>query len=115
MTRTDEVSGKGNVASGNWPYARLIEDAPVSAHYGQAFARNLAEAMETSETGLRALGDKAGVPHATISRLLRGMVLPDLGTLARLEVALGTSLWPGLTAWTEREHGLSSRNTEPLP
>ncbi len=92
------------VASGNWPYARLVEDAPVSAHYGQAFARNLAEAMETSEVGLRALGDKAGVSHATISRLLRGMVLPDLGTLARLEVALGTSLWPGLPAWTEREH-----------
>ncbi|GDY49468.1 hypothetical protein SVIO_000910 [Streptomyces violaceusniger] len=67
------------VASGNWPYARLVEDAPDSAHYGQAFARNLAEAMETSEIGLRALGDKAGVSHATISRLLRGMVLPDLG------------------------------------
>ncbi|MGW0705876.1 helix-turn-helix domain-containing protein [Streptomyces sp. NPDC002643] len=92
------------VASGAWPYARLVEDAPVSAYYGQAFARNLAEAMEVSTIGLRALGDKAGVSHATISRLLRGMVLPDLGTLARLEVALGVGLWPGLTAWTEREH-----------
>ncbi|WP_458244310.1 helix-turn-helix domain-containing protein [Streptomyces sp. MAI_2237] len=91
------------VASGNWPYARLVEEAPVSAHYGQAFARNLAEAMGTSEVGLRALGEKAGVSHATISRLLRGIVLPDMGTLARLEVALGTSLWPGLAAWTKRE------------
>ncbi|MGA5205217.1 helix-turn-helix domain-containing protein [Streptomyces variegatus] len=90
------------VASGNWPYARLVEDAPISAHYGQAFARNLAGAMEASEIGLRALGDKAGVSHATISRLLRGMVLPDMGTLARLEVALGTGLWPGLAAWSDR-------------
>ncbi|MEV5140621.1 helix-turn-helix transcriptional regulator [Streptomyces syringium] len=91
------------VASGDWPHARLAEDAPVSAHYGQAFARNLAQAMATSDIGLRALGDKAGVSHATISRLLRGMVLPDMGTLARLETALGADLWPGLTAWTERE------------
>ncbi|MDF3141357.1 MULTISPECIES: helix-turn-helix transcriptional regulator [unclassified Streptomyces] len=90
------------VASGNWPYARLVQDAPISAHYGQAFARNLTEAMEASEIGLRALGDKAGVSHATISRLLRGMVLPDMGTLARLEVALGTGLWPGLAAWSDR-------------
>ncbi|MCN9244482.1 helix-turn-helix transcriptional regulator [Streptomyces sp. RY43-2] len=90
------------VASGNWPHARLTEDAPVSAHYGQAFARNLAQAMASADIGLRALGDKAGVSHATISRLLRGMVLPDMGTLARLEVALSTGLWPGLAAWTER-------------
>lgn len=92
------------VASGDWPYARLVEDAPVSAHYGQVFARNLVAAMEASEIGLRALGDRAGVSHATISRLLRGRVLPDLGTLARLEVALGRGLWPGLSAWTDRNH-----------
>ncbi|MGA5417482.1 helix-turn-helix domain-containing protein [Streptomyces pseudogriseolus] len=91
------------IASGEWPYARLVESAPVSAHYGQAFARNLATAMAASEIGLRTLGNKAGVSHATISRLLRGMVLPDLGTLARLEVALGKSLWPGPAAWTERD------------
>ncbi|MDX3637067.1 MULTISPECIES: helix-turn-helix domain-containing protein [Streptomyces] len=93
------------VASGSWPYARLVEDAPVSAYYGQAFARNLAQAMATAEIGLRALGDRAGVSHATISRLLRGMVLPDMGTLARLEAAMGTSLWPDLTVWTDRDCG----------
>ncbi|WP_371095866.1 helix-turn-helix domain-containing protein [Streptomyces sanglieri] len=91
------------VASGDWPHARLVEDAPVSAHYGQAFARNLTQAMATSDIGLRSLGDKAGVSHATISRLLRGIVLPDMGTLARLETALSADLWPGLTAWTERD------------
>ncbi|MEU3879782.1 helix-turn-helix domain-containing protein [Streptomyces californicus] len=91
------------VASGDWPYARLVEDAPVSAYYGQAFARNLAAAMEASGIGLRALGDRAGVSHATISRLLRGMVLPDMGTLARLEVAVGRDLWPGLHVWADRD------------
>ncbi|MFJ5228156.1 helix-turn-helix domain-containing protein [Streptomyces sp. NPDC088400] len=82
-----------------------MEDAPVSAYYGQAFARNLAQAMATAEIGLRALGDRAGVSHATISRLLRGMVLPDMGTLARLEAAIGTGLWPDLTVWTDRDCG----------
>ena len=91
------------VVSGSWPRAQLRADAPVSAHYGQAFARNLAQAMTDSEIGLRSLGEQAGVSHATISRLLRGMVLPDLGTLARLEAALRVGLWPGLTAWTDRD------------
>lgn len=54
--------------------------------------------MDASGIGLRALGDRAGVSHATISRLLRGMVLPDVGTLARLEVAMRRDLWPGLQA-----------------
>ncbi|KMS75695.1 hypothetical protein ACM01_07905 [Streptomyces viridochromogenes] len=90
------------VASGNWPCTRLVQDAPINAHYGQAFARNLAEAMEASEIGLKALGNKAGVSHATISQLLRGMALPDLGTLARLEVVLGTGLWPGPAARSDR-------------
>ncbi|MFE6766396.1 helix-turn-helix domain-containing protein [Streptomyces sp. NPDC057689] len=59
--------------------------------------------LDASGIGLRALGDRAGVSHATISRLLRGMVLPDMGTLARLEVATGRDLWPGLHAWADRD------------
>lgn len=90
------------VVSGTWPHAQLQEEAPVSAHYAQALARNLARALDSSGTALRTLGDRAGVSHATISRLLRGMVLPDIGTIARLEAALGCEIWPGLSALPHR-------------
>lgn len=86
------------VADGAWPHARLTPGAPVSALYGQALARNLFEALGDLGLGQRALAARAGVAHTTISRILRGEVLPDIGTLARLEAALGTELWPRLDA-----------------
>ncbi|MFJ2575381.1 multiprotein-bridging factor 1 family protein [Kitasatospora aureofaciens] len=86
------------VAAGQWPQAELIADAPASAHYGQAFARNLIRAMESTGHGTRTLSEKSGVAHTTISRLMRGRVLADMGTVARLEVALAVDLWPGTAA-----------------
>lgn len=86
------------VADGAWPHAVLREDAPVSAHYGQALARRLADALAASGTSLRALGERAGVNHTTVSRLLGGRVLVDIGTVARIEAALGQEIWPGLSA-----------------
>jgi lambda repressor-like predicted transcriptional regulator len=82
------------VTVGKWPHARLADDAPISAHYAQALARNLQAAIDTSGLVLRALGEKSGVSHATVSRLLRGLVLPDIGTIARLEEALDADVWP---------------------
>jgi plasmid maintenance system antidote protein VapI len=90
------------VATGAWPDAVLRPDAPVSAHYGQALARRLAYAIAASGTSLRALGERAGVSHTTISRLLAGRVLVDIGTVARLEAALGAEIWPGLAALSSR-------------
>lgn len=90
------------VVAGTWPNAVLRENAPVSAHYGQALARRLAYVIAVSETSLRALGERAGVSHTTISRLLAGRVLVDIGTVARLEAALGTEIWPGLSALEPR-------------
>ncbi|WP_371591201.1 helix-turn-helix domain-containing protein [Streptomyces sp. NBC_00470] len=72
------------VVAGTWPQAQLTEDAPVSAFYGQEVAVNLTRAMQAKGVGLRQLGEESGVSHTTISRVLRGQVLPDLGTLARL-------------------------------
>lgn len=86
------------VAAGDWPHAALVADAPVSAHYGQALARNLERALASTNTSLRMLAEATGVTHSTLSRVLNGKVLPDLGTLARLEKALGFQLWPGLAA-----------------
>ncbi|MFJ4964301.1 helix-turn-helix domain-containing protein [Streptomyces sp. NPDC088729] len=86
------------VISGSWPRAALAPDAPVSAHYGQAFARNLERAMASTGHNLRTLAESTGVTHSTVSRVLNGKVMPDLGTLARLEAAFGFQLWPGPAA-----------------
>lgn len=83
---------------GAWPHAVLAVDAPVSAHYGQALARNLERALVSTGHTLRTLADATGVTHSTISRVLNGKVMPDLGTIARLETAFGVQLWPGLAA-----------------
>ncbi|MGW2009754.1 helix-turn-helix domain-containing protein [Streptomyces nigrescens] len=78
-----------------WPHAALAADAPVSAHYGQALARNLENALAVSGHSLRTLAEATGVTHSTISRVVHGKVMPDLGTLARLEAAFGFQVWPG--------------------
>ncbi|MGW7002052.1 helix-turn-helix domain-containing protein [Streptomyces sp. NPDC054933] len=93
----DEVPSN-YVIDGVWPHAALAEGAPVSAHYGQALARNLERALATTKYSLRTLADATGLTHTTISRVLHGKVLPDLGTLARLEAAFGFQLWPGPAA-----------------
>jgi DNA-binding Xre family transcriptional regulator len=83
------------VAEGAWPYAVLTGDAPAGAHYGQAIARNLERALTSTGQSLRSLAEATGVTHSTISRVRSGKVMPDIGTLARLEVALGFQIWPG--------------------
>ncbi|MFJ7280848.1 helix-turn-helix domain-containing protein [Kitasatospora sp. NPDC098663] len=83
------------VRSGNWPDARLDPEAPLSAYCGLVLARDLATMMAAAGLSLRAVGERAGVAHSTIARILGGEVLPDIGTLARLEDALDHQLWPG--------------------
>ncbi|MFD7980595.1 helix-turn-helix domain-containing protein [Streptomyces sp. NPDC059749] len=70
----------------------------MSAHYGQALARSLDRAMSSTGHTLRTLADATGVTHSTISRVANGRVMPDLGTIARLEAAFGFQLWPGPAA-----------------
>ncbi|MEU9385607.1 helix-turn-helix transcriptional regulator [Streptomyces sp. NPDC048279] len=86
------------VVDGAWSHAVLAPDAPVSAHYGQALARNIERALASSGHSLRTLAEVTGITHSTISRVANGRVLPDLGTLARLESAIGFQIWPGLAA-----------------
>ena len=82
------------VASGVWPDADMKPDAPPSAAAAQHLARALAAAMAETATGQRALAVASGVAHTTIGRILVGTVLCDIGSLARLEHALGRRLWP---------------------
>ncbi|MFJ2872847.1 helix-turn-helix domain-containing protein [Streptomyces sp. NPDC087298] len=87
-----------HVTHGQWPDVTLAPDAPLTAHYGVALARRLAAVMKDRSLSDRAVARLSGMSHNTIGRIARGEVLPDLGTVARLEVALQTSLWPS-TLW----------------
>ena len=82
------------VAGGIWPNAKMAPEAPPSAHAAQHLARVLGAAIADTATGQRALAAASGVAHTTIGRILAGTVLCDIGSLARLEDALGTRLWP---------------------
>jgi hypothetical protein len=81
------------VVAGVWPDAELDPDAPPSAPAAQYLASALRAAMAETGTGQRALAGASGVAHTTIGRILAGTVLCDIGSLARLEHALGRRLW----------------------
>ncbi|MEU5429766.1 helix-turn-helix domain-containing protein [Streptomyces sp. NPDC020799] len=91
--RDDQVPCR-YVAAGQWPNARLQVDAPLSAHYGQEVARRLRTAMDQQAVSQRTLAKLCAVAQATISRILHGEVLPDLGTLAKLEAVLNVDVYP---------------------
>ena len=82
------------VLRGSWPTADMTPDAPPSAAAAQHLARTLRAAMAETATGQRALDVASGVAHTTIGRILAGTVLCDIGSLARLEHAVGQRLWP---------------------
>ncbi|GAT12953.1 uncharacterized protein RMCN_6086 [Mycolicibacterium novocastrense] len=86
--------------AGVWPDGHLIADAPPSASAALHLARELHLAMVETGTGQRALAAATGVAHTTIGRILAGTVLCDIGTLAKLEHALGRPLWPQSPAGT---------------
>ncbi|WP_159058701.1 helix-turn-helix domain-containing protein [Streptomyces caeruleatus] len=86
------------MADGSWPEVVLAPTAPLSAHCGLLLARDLDRTMRSCELSLRGLAEVAHVAHSTVARVLNGEVLPDIGTLTRLEDALDSQLWPGPVA-----------------
>lgn len=88
---------------GPWP------DTPSDDPYAEIarqFVLRLRAGIDTRS--IRSVGVAAGVSHVTILNVLAGRAWPDLSTIARLEVALGVPLWPGLRAPTRRADGPSS-------
>ncbi|MFE4801174.1 multiprotein-bridging factor 1 family protein [Streptomyces sp. NPDC056708] len=57
--------------------------------------------MKSRGLSLRGLAQTASVAHSTVARVINGDVLPDIGTLTRLEDALDRQLWPGPIAVRE--------------
>jgi len=80
------------LTEGEWPDGTV--DGPVEARYAQALAQRLRDAI--GQRSLREVGRAARIDHTTISAILAGRRWGDLVTIARLEQALGQSLWPDL-------------------
>ena len=77
---------------GSWP-DEGCED-PV-AEFARRFALNLRAAIGT--TSVREVARQSGVDRTVIGLILSGASWPDMVTIVRLEMALGT-LWPTATA-----------------
>lgn len=92
-----------HVVSGRWPDVVLDVGAPVSATAALGLARNIIDAAEKAEISMREVSKRAGVSSSTLTRIVAGQVLCDIGTLARLEAALDVDLWPSHKQWAPSE------------
>lgn len=76
-----------------WPDVASKDAAGEAA---RQFALRLREAIDANEDGsVRKVARAAGLSHATLLAILSGATWADLYTVAKLEVALGRSLWHG--------------------
>ena len=80
------------VAEGEWPSGALADDAPTAVTYAVEISKRL-------EVGLRGrskaeVARKAEIERTTLYDVLTGRTWVDAVTLAKLEEALGTRLWP---------------------
>lgn len=83
------------VADGQaWLTGELTDDAPVGVHAVHVIATRLDKHMASTGLTARAVERETGVGRRVIDRLLAGEVIPDVGTIARLEKSLGVRLWP---------------------
>lgn len=90
MSRTPRATPQ-ELTPAPWP------DVPSPDVYAEV-ARQFVIRLRTGigARSIRSVGVAAGVSHVTILNVLAGRAWPDLSTIARLEVALGVALWPGL-------------------
>ena len=80
---------------GEWPSGPFAADAPVYATTTAALVQRLQRCIDDRGLTMRAAAQPAGMDPTSLSRLLTGKVVPDLGTIAGLEQALAVDLWPG--------------------
>jgi DNA-binding phage protein len=80
------------VDGGLWPDGPLLDDAPPYAVITAAVARAYRQAA--GSRSLRSVAAQAGIDATSLGRTLSGETVPDVHTVAVLEDALGTALWP---------------------
>lgn len=86
-------SPRSYLITGLWPYGTLADH--YGAHVAQALAARLATALEAKGWSVAELSRRSGVARPTIDNVLAGQTWCDLLTIANLEHALDTDLWPG--------------------
>ncbi|WP_055530106.1 helix-turn-helix domain-containing protein [Streptomyces graminilatus] len=80
---------------GEWPAEVSVHaDAPPGVHYALVLARALDDALTRRGLSQRSASTRAGLNATAVGRIIRGLVYPDLSTIARLETALQTDLLP---------------------
>lgn len=79
---------------GRWPTGPFIDDAPSYATRTAALTERLMAALADTGGSQRQVALAAGIDPGTLSRILSGQAVPDLGTIDALERALHKALWP---------------------
>ena len=77
---------------GEWPAGPFTTDAPPYALVTAAIVERYQAAV--GQQSLRAVARAAGIDPTSLGRTLAGETVPDVHTLAVLESALDTELWP---------------------
>ncbi len=89
------------IEGGEWPSGPFAADAPPYALVTAAIVRHYAAAV--GSRSLRSVAREAGIDPTSLGRTLAGETVPDVHTVAVLEDALGTPLWPD---FADRRHDL---------
>lgn len=82
--------------TGHWPEGPFTPDTPRYAVVTAALVTRLTAGMAAAGMSARKTALTSGMDPGTLSRILSGQAVPDLGTITALEETLNTDLWPGL-------------------
>ncbi|WP_182111679.1 helix-turn-helix transcriptional regulator [Actinotalea sp. JY-7876] len=80
------------LADGEWPEGTFEPDSPTAVAYAVEIARRLERSLGTRSKA--ALAREANLERSTLYDVLAGRSWPDAVTIAQLEQALQTRLWP---------------------
>lgn len=80
------------MVDGEWPDGVFAPDAPTAVSYAVEISRRLERSLEGQSR--TALAREAEIDRSTLYDMLSGRTWPDAVTLAKLEQALESRLWP---------------------
>ncbi len=80
------------IDDGAWPEGPFSQDSPTAVAYAVEIARRLEASM--GERSRTAVAREANIERSTLYDLLAGRSWPDAITIAQLEQALHSRLWP---------------------
>lgn len=80
---------------GTWPVGPFAAGAPEYARVSAGIAAAVLRSMDEQRITQSRVASLAGLDKGSLSRLLAGRTVPDVATVAALERALDTDLWPG--------------------